>query len=229
MKRILIIVVANCIVAALFTGCEQSLDGNQVALDSLIVALTPTAESDSSNFSNEMLSNEVPQSRDELSNMRTVVKIFDGETNGGVTVPGFGGIKLGKKEKSLNVYYLETKVVKSGSDTVVYGIGYSVHYLFKKVKKGLNLSNLASVAASAEIESKRTQVYYSLQSYGIKSLNLVRYFKPVVNANFDVDGFAVMQSHIDGIHNVLGDSVLSTRTSFSPELIKIVKPYELQQ
>lgn len=166
----------------------------------------------------------VPLTRDDLSNMRTVVQIYTGNRNAGLTVPGFGGIQLGTGESNLNVYYIESKVV----DTSVYGIGYSVHYLFKKVKKGLDISNIPSICASVQLESSKTQVLYSLQSYGMKGINLVRYFKPTLNKNFDVEGFGVMQSSIDGIHNVLGDTVLSKTVKFTPEILNFVKPNDLK-
>jgi hypothetical protein len=50
-----------------------------------------------------------------------------------------------------------------------------------------------------------------------------------VNKNFDVEGFGLMQSSIDGIHNVLGDTTLSKSVKFTPEILKFVKPYELNQ
>lgn len=175
------------------------------------------------------LTNQAPQSRNDLEKMRTVVKMYNGSNNAGLSVPGFGGIKLGKDEVNLNVYYLETKVITNGNDSTVYGCGYSVHYLFKKVERGIDVSNLPTVAASAQLNSKKTQVYYSLQSYGIIGQNLVKYFKPTVNKNFNVEGFGIMQSSIEGIHNVLGDSVLSNSVKFTPEIIKFVRPYELEQ
>ena len=78
----------------------------------------------------ESLTSQIPTTRDELGSMRTVVKILNGSQSAGVTVPGFGGLTLARDESSLSVYYIETKVV----DTSVYGIGYSVHYLFRKLK-----------------------------------------------------------------------------------------------
>ncbi len=173
--------------------------------------------------------NVIPTTRENLTDMRTVVKIFNGKTNAGINIPGFGGLKLGKKEVNLNVYYIETKVVNNSNDSIVYGIGYSAHYLFKKVKRGLDISNLPYIAASVQIENKKTQVHYSLQTYGIKSTNLVQYFKPTIDKNFDVDGFGVMQSSIDGIHNILGDTLLSKSVKFTPKVLKFVKPYELEQ
>jgi len=139
------------------------------------------------------------------------------------------GVRLGKSETNLNVYYVETKLVRTETDTVVYGIGYSTHYLFKKLKKGIDVSNLASVAASAQLESNKTSVYYSLQTFGVKSIGLVGYFKPQVNSNFDVDGFGVIQSSIDGIHHVLSDSLLSGRTRFEPMELKFITPADLQR
>lgn len=173
---------------------------------------------------NELLDGVIPTKRNELSNIRTVTKIMKGDKDAGIKVPGFGDVTLGKKESSLSVYYLETKVV--GSE--VYGIGYSIHYLFRKVKKGISLNNLPLVAASVQLQSKKTQVTYTMQSYGIKSFNFIKFFKPVVNKNFDVDGFGVMQSSIDGVHNILSDSLLSARTNFVPQNISFLKPEDLQ-
>lgn len=175
------------------------------------------------------ISGEIPDSREDLSKMRMVVKIYDGDKNAGIAIPGFGGLKLGTEESNLNVYYIETKIVINGADSIVYGCGYSLHYLFKKVKKGISIDNLPSVAASAQLNSNKTQVYYSLQTYGVSGINLVKYFKPTINKNFNVDGFGIMQSSIDGIHNILGDTVLAKTVKFEPEILKFIKPYELEQ
>ncbi len=229
MKQILRLFMVIFIPSLSFFGCEDAtITGDKINLTPLSRTLLSENQMGSS-FSDEQVSGTIPGSRDDLSSMRTVVKIYNGEDHAGLTVPGFGGIKLGKKETNLNVYYIETKVVKAGSDTLVYGIGYSAHYLFKKLKRGIDISNLASVAASAQLQSKRTSVYYSLQTFGIRSLELVNYFKPQVNSNFDVDGFGVMQSSIDGIHNVLSDSLLSERTTFTPMELKFVEPKDLQR
>ncbi|SHI64939.1 hypothetical protein [Aquimarina spongiae] len=207
-------------------GCNDSIDSTEFNFTELARSLEV---SDLENFTVKAITDSIPVTRDDLNSMRTVVKVFNGKDDAGVTIPGFGGLKLGKKETSLNVYYVETKIVRRQNDTVVYGIGYSTHYLFKKLKRGIDISNLASVAASAQLQSNRTSVYYSLQTFGIKSRELVNYFKPQVNSNFDVDGFGVIQSSIDGIHNVLADSLLSKRTQFTPMELKFVKPTDLQQ
>jgi len=224
-------------IIALLTSCsDDTIQGNKLNLDKLskgfrIVKkdLEKTNKQIDSRYAFIPLTNSIPESRKDLINMRTVVKIYNGSENAGLTIPGFGGIKLGKDETNLNVYFLETKVVINASDSNVYGIGYSVHYLFKKVKKGLDISNLPSIAASVQIESNKTHVFYCLQTYGIYGINLIKYFKPTVNKNFDVEGFGIMQSSIDGIHNILGDSILSKSVKFTPEILKFVKPYELNQ
>lgn len=109
----------------------------------------------------------IPQTRADLEGMRTVVKIYEGKTNAGIKVPDFGGLTLDKRQSNMNVYYVETKVVETANDTTVYGIGYSIHYLFNKVKREINITNLASVVASARLQSNKTSVSYSLQSFGI--------------------------------------------------------------
>ncbi len=216
------------VIAIVFIGCTDSIPGNQIDLKSLQKQFTETNESKALYESKTALDT-IPRSRDDLSSMRTVVKVYSGEHNAGLTVPGFGGVRLGKSETNLNIYYVESRLVKTATDTVVYGIGYSTHYLFRKLKKGIDVSNLASVAASAQLESNKTSVYYSLQTFGVKSIGLVSYFKPQVNSNFDVDGFGVIQSSVDGIHHVLSDSLLSRRTSFEPMELKFITPADLQQ
>jgi hypothetical protein len=214
---------------------EESFLGNELNLEQL--SKTLVLDNKLIDSFNEVVkrdsidtkSSEIPLSRDDLTKMRTMVKIYNGIDDAGISIPGFGGIKLGKEEISLNIYYIETKVINNETDTIVYGCGYSVHYLFKKVKKGLSIDNLPSIAASVQLNSKRTQVHYSLQTYGIKGNNLVRYFKPTINKNFNVEGFGVMQSSIDGIHNILGDSTLYKSVQFNPEILKFIKPYELEQ
>lgn len=217
---------AFIVVIATLISCNDTIDGTEANFTKLTSDFTETNQKA---LLEQSISDLIPMTRDELNSMRTVVKIYSGEDDAGISIPGFGGLKLGKKETSFNVYYVETKIVKRQTDTIVYGIGYSTHYLFKKLKRGIDISNLASVAASAQLQSNKTSVYYSLQTFGVKSLELVNYFKPQVNSNFDVDGFGVIQSSIDGIHNVLADSLLSKRTRFTPMELKFLEPADLQQ
>jgi hypothetical protein len=212
-----------------FSGCDSSVTGEKIDLEPLGNGFLTVTGLPKDLRGEKPVSDVFPQSRDELNSMRTVVKIYDGHADAGVTIPGFGGITLGKNESNLNVYYVETRLVKTATDTVVYGIGYSTHYLFKKLKRGIEVSNLANVAASAQLQSNRTSVYYGLQTFGIRSLDLVGYFKPQVNSSFDVEGFGVIQSGIDGIHQVLADSLLARRTKFEPTELKFLQPADLMQ
>jgi len=170
-----------------------------------------------------------PTRREDLTSLKTVIKIFNGETNAGISVPGFGGISLGKSEINYNVYYIEPKLVNCGQDTAVFGCGYSLHLLVKKLKRGLDLSKIPSIAASVQLENRKTSVYYSLETHGLAGTVLVKFFKPVVNKPFDVEGFGIMQSSIDGIHNILGDDSLSKKVRFTPVQVKFVKPSDLEQ
>jgi hypothetical protein len=235
------------VLAAFFLGCSPKKNDNQNAVESISdviegneIDLKDLADSLQENVSFidsisangnavSKIKSQIPQSRDELEKMRCVTTLHNGSNNAGLTIPGFGGMTLGKDETNLNVYYIETKVVINNSDSVVYGCGYSIHYLFKTVKRGLDISKLPIVAASVQLDRKKTQVYYSLQSYGMRSLNLVKYFKPTINKAFDVEGFGIVQSSIDGIQNILGDSALSRSVKFTPEIIKFVKPFQLEQ
>jgi hypothetical protein len=232
---------ALAVFAILFgTSCSnektESIDGSSLNLIGL--SKTFSNKSTDSNYKSIVIgngieplvvTNQIPQNRNDLEKMRMVVKIYNGKDNAGISVPGFGGLKLGREESSISAYFIETKVVNSSNDSIVYGCGYSIHYLFKKVEKGVNVDNIPSVAASAQLNSKKTQVFYSLQTYGISGNNLVKYFKPTINKNFNVEGFGVVQSSIDGIHNILGDSILSKSVKFKPEILKFVRAYELEK
>jgi len=166
---------------------------------------------------------EIPKSRSELQSMKSTTTILSGEQSAGVTVPGFGGVKLSKNEVNLNAYYIERRTVKTDHGPVMYGIGYSVHYLFKKIKRGISVSNLAAVAASVQLEGNKTEVFYSIQSYGMRGTPLVKFFAPAINKKFDVEGFSFVQSNVDGIQHILGDDQLSKGISFEPEEIKFIK------
>jgi len=240
MKSIRLSFLTILAVFVFMTGCKykavdstnQSIQGDLIDLsnletndflflssDSLISYITPNVPQ---SFGPVSPTDEVPMTRGDLTSLRKVTQVYNGTKDAGLTIPGFGGLKLGSGQSNLNVYYIETKMVKTPTDTVIYGIGYSVHYLFMKLKKGLSLNNLASISASAQLESSKTQVFYSIQSYGIIGINLVRYFKPTVNKNFDVEGFGIIQSSIDGIHNILGDTTLSKSVKFTPEILYFV-------
>lgn len=207
----------------------ESFTGTEIPLEDLAEDLRYESEGKITLGTNPTSpSAQIPDSRDDLDEMRTVIQMHKGSTNAGITVPGFGGIKLGKEESSLSLYYVETKVVTKEDKSIVYGCGYSIHYLFKKIKKGIEVTNLPSIAASAQLENGKTQVLYSLQTYGIKGTNLIGYFKPNINQDFDVKGFGIIQSSIDGIHNVLEDTVLSKSVKFTPTVIKFITPADLQ-
>ncbi len=199
--------------------------GTDIALDTLAQSLTEKAILTDKPLLMQNFAS-IPKSREELENMKVVVKVFEGNKNAGIKIPGFGGLTLKKNQSNLNIYYLETKVV-GAEDQDVYGIGYSAHYLFNKVKKGISISNLAKVAASAELQRGKTSVFYSLQSYGIRSGALSKFFKPTVNRDFDVEGFGLIQSSLDGIHNVLSDSTLSSKTKFTPVKMSFIAPEDL--
>ncbi|WPU99204.1 hypothetical protein SNE26_24635 [Mucilaginibacter sp. cycad4] len=169
-----------------------------------------------------------PTTREELDNYKTVIKIYNGKDQAGVSVPGFGGLKLEKEEISYNVYYVEPKIVVCNNIEKVYGVGYSYHLLIKKLKKGLSIDKLPYIAANVQLESGKTQVYYSLQSYGITGIPIVKFFKPVVNKPYDVEGFNIMQSSIDGVHGFLGDSTLSKQLTFRPQELSFIKPEDLR-
>lgn len=173
--------------------------------------------------------NPIPQGREDLESMRIVTKILNGKDHAGITLPGFGGISLERDQSSLNVYYIETKVIDTSNGPVVYGCGYSLHYLFKKVARGINISKLQDVAASVQLNSNKTQVQYCMQTYGIIGKKLTKYFKPTVDANFDVEGFGIMQSSIDGIHNILSDEALSGSVKFKPEILHFINAEDLKK
>ncbi|GAA4274379.1 hypothetical protein U6A24_15515 [Aquimarina gracilis] len=207
---------------------KQDFDfGDELELNSFIEKFS-TKSIESFAVDSLLTTSTTPKTRAELEGMRTVVKIYDGKQNAGIKVPGFGGLTLGRKQSNMNVYFVETKIVETPTDTTVYGIGYSIHYLFSKVKRGIDITNLASVAASAQLQSNKTSVSFSLQSFGIVGKDLGKFFKPEVNSNFDVDGFGVIQSKIDGIHNVITDSILASRTKFTPEKLYFISSEDLR-
>ncbi len=226
---------------------KESIDGADLDLSSLIDQLSNDRSTDDSNsiFKSESITddipeetihikrtkspdNEIPKSREELQSIRTFVKASNGSSDVGIAVPGFGGIRLGKSEACLSTYYIEGKIVATDEGRVVYGCGYSVHYLIKKLRGGINVNNIPAISASVQLEHNKTEVYYSLQTYGIIGQNLVKFFKPNVNKIFDVEGFGVMQSSIDGIQNVLSDPILSNTVRFNPVILNFVWPYDLE-
>lgn len=152
----------------------------------------------------------------DLENLRTVVKILDGSKEAGASVMGFAGLKLGKSEKNVNVFYVETVVEDCDGVEKVYGIGYSLHLLVKKLSRKISLNDIPKISASCTLEQNKTEVYYCIQSYGITGYPLKRFFKPVVNEPFDIKGYGIMQSCIDGLHGVVSDSTLSKFIKYTP-------------
>jgi hypothetical protein len=205
---------------------KASVVGSEVNLDTITREMNVSLAGSKSSVTPSPLS-KIPTSRQELSDMRTVVKVYNRENLGNLNVPGFGGLKLGANEQSLSIYYIETKPVINGIDTAVYGIGYSVHYLFKKVKRGISLTKLPFIAASVQLDGNKTEVYYSLHSHGMIGLPLVKFFRPVVNKPFDVEGFGIMQASMDGVQNTMSDETLSKLLRFAPQRFASIKLSDL--
>ena len=211
-----------------FLNCSKgTMPGNEINLKPLADAILNSNELTINSTAYTLKKNvQIPNLMKDLTSLKTIVKIYDGSVDAGIEIPGFGA-KLGKSEKSLSVYFLQTKVVNINQKEVVYGVGYSVHYLFKKIGRNLNITNLPYVAAAVQIDSDKTQVSYCLQTYGITGTILNKFFKPVVSANFDVQGYGVMQSSIDGIHNVLSEPNLAKSLKFAPEELKMITTVDL--
>ncbi|MBD3904456.1 hypothetical protein NAL32_07400 [Chryseobacterium sp. Ch-15] len=190
---------------------NSQVDNSKAIGDSVLATLPQPASSKQDNISS--------LTRLDMEATKTYVQMYDGNGNAGISVPGFGSLKLGKKESNLNVYYVETKKVKVNGEDKLVGIGYSVHYLFKQIKGGLSADNIPSIAASVQIDGGKTKVYYSLQSYGIVGTELSKFFKPTFNKDFNVEGYGSMQVNVDGIHKIITGEISNTGIRFRPELL----------
>ncbi|MDV3586616.1 MULTISPECIES: hypothetical protein [Elizabethkingia] len=178
-------------------------------------------ESQSPKYTLLKLSDDINITRNDLTSLKTIIKIFDGNKNAGMKIPGFGNLTLGKKETNLNVYYLETKKVNYNNKDVLVGIGYSIHYLFKKLKSGVvvNSANLRNIAAEVQLNNKKTQVVYSMESYGIAGKSFAKYFKPIVDKDYDIEGFTISQNALDGMHNLLTAEKDDPGIKYTPEIL----------
>ena len=132
-------------------------------------------------------------------------------------MPGTDTLKLKENAQNLNVYNLQPKLVVTNNDTVIYGIGYSVHYVFNKIKDDLDKSDLANIAASAQLEPDATQAIYSILTYGIESEDAD--IMPQQNKTFNVKEYGDLQAEIASLKHVLGDSTNMAHLNFVPEKI----------
>lgn len=178
-------------------------------------------ESQSPKYTQLKLSDDINITRDDLTSLKTIIKIFDGNKNAGMKVPGFGNLTLGKRETNLNVYYLETKKINYNNKEVLVGIGYSIHYLFKKLKSGVqvNSSNLKNIAAQVQLDNTKTQVVYSMESYGITGKSFSKYFKPIIDRDFDIEGFTISQNALDGMHKIISGDINDSDIKYKPEIL----------
>lgn len=158
-----------------------------------------------------------PTSRNHLdSGLKTYYALYDGKKDAGIKVP-FLNTNLGKEEKLIQTYYLETKKVNIDNEEKIYGCGYSLVLHIVKHKKGLNISDLPSLAASVQLNNNKNQVFYSLETHGITGQEIVKYFNPIINEKFDVGGFAEMKKNIFGLHKALSDTLISKKLKFTPQ------------
>lgn len=159
-----------------------------------------------------------PVGREDMENMKVVTKLFTGKENAGLTIPAFGGITLTKDEGNYNVFYIEWKV----QGKYIYAIGYSYHLLIKKIRRGINLNDLSKLAASVELGSSKSEVYYSFQTIGMMGAPLGKYLEPMVNQKFDIEGLNLMQESIKGVHALMFDEKIQDKIKYKPQLIEIL-------
>jgi hypothetical protein len=202
-----------------FLGSTHLRSNEIVSLDTAVTEQSPRSD----------IWTNIPTKRSHLKKEKMMVKIMDDKKSVGLAIPGFGGLKLAKGQKSFSVYFVEPRAVIVNNDTCIYGIGYSIHYLFIKVKRGLDFTQLNKIAASGQLESNKTNVKYSMQTYGIQSTWLAKAFKPEINLNFDVDGYAKMQTKIDEIHEVFSNDELFAKTNVEPEQLKFLSYKDLTE
>ena len=107
MKSLLVTITA-LLFTSMFEGCQkpdESIVGSNINITKLSQALNIVVAGSDRNITDQPIE-AIPKKREDLGDMRSVVQVYDASNTGGLSIPGFGGLKLGKDEKSLSVYYL---------------------------------------------------------------------------------------------------------------------------
>ena len=100
MEKIPKLSITVILLSIVLAGCNDSITGDQIDLSSLqkqFRGITAPKALDKPRAVSDM----IPLSRDELSSLRTVVKVCNGEHNAGLIVPGFGGVRAKTRPTSM--------------------------------------------------------------------------------------------------------------------------------
>ena len=95
----------------------------------------------------------------------------------------------------------------------------SLYLNITKMAKGISVSNLAKVAASAQLDNQKTEVEYAFETYGITGPLASKLLFPALNENFDVDGYAQLAKNVAGLGTLLGDTIAQKYVTFTPQPI----------
>jgi hypothetical protein len=240
-----IILLSSCVDGK--SNKETNANDEDFTVDSTSVVLEPEISDESGvevDFGNSTDFNEIipkelddaylnleekPLLRSDMEGIRYFSKYFNGKDNFGLRLPAFGGIKLGKKEETRDMYFLETKIVKEANNRErVYVIGYSVHIHKKKFDSKIDYNNLSGIAYNVTLNNNRNKVYYSFQTYGMSGAKLNEKASPSLNNLLDTDGLAKLQKTIDAVHTLLSDAENVANIKFTPTRINFLTKNDLR-
>jgi hypothetical protein len=158
-----------------------------------------------------------PKSVKELSGgMKKFFYQLTADNRASLSLFGGNSINLSKKELLVIVDFIQYKDLSCGGQKVRYGVGARLFLHIKKTSKGLNVSDLATVAAGVQLN--QATVTYSIETVGVTGRKVSAALPGT--GDFNVEAYHKVIKAVDEVQKLTLDN--EEGVVIDPQIIPIV-------
>lgn len=201
-KTALVFLPLLCLVAA----CNQDTNSNKNSqiVDTATIENAASLVTEEKNYYKPDPNNtcSVPSNMRELSSgMKKVFYQFTSNNSANLKLFGLTNANLGKKEVIVIVDFMQYKDNNCNNEKIRYGVGARLFLNIKKVQGGINVTDLAKLAAG--VEYGKAAVTYSIEVIGLTG-DKIKSALPN-SGDFNVEAYAKVISAVDKIQTLASD------------------------
>ena len=157
-----------------------------------------------------------PKTMRELSGgMKKFFYQLTSDNKAGLTVFGANSAKISKKEMMTIVDFIQYKDVTCGGERLRYGVGARLFLHVKNTSKGINVSDMGSLAAGVQLN--KASVTYSVETIGVTGTKVSAVLPGT--GDFNVEAYGKVIRAVDEIQRLAADNVEGV--VIDPQLIPI--------
>lgn len=158
----------------------------------------------------------IPKKMTDLtSGLQKLFYKYTAKSNYNLSLMGYGGGALSKKEVLLIVDFVQFKDVDCSGETIRFGVGARLFLKIKDNKSRIDITNLPKLAAAAEFG--KAEVSYSISTLGIVGDKILDVLP--TGSDFNVESYAKVVSAVDQIIRLAKDN--SAGVQIDPQVIPV--------